>query len=63
MAYEFRHTVRQLRETRGWRQAELAKAAAMTRSAVARFEVGERSRACRCWNHSPTQWMPTWSCR
>jgi ribosome-binding protein aMBF1 (putative translation factor) len=40
LAYELGRTVRQLRETRGWNQAELAKA--MPQSAVARFEAGER---------------------
>jgi ribosome-binding protein aMBF1 (putative translation factor) len=40
LAYELGRAVRQLRATRGWSQTELAKAAAMTQSAVARFEAG-----------------------
>jgi len=39
-AYELGRTVRQLREQRGWSQTELADAAAMRQSAVARFEAG-----------------------
>jgi len=40
LAYELGRTVRELREQRGWSQTELAAAAAMTQSAVARFEAG-----------------------
>ncbi len=40
LAYELGGTVRRLREARGWSQTELARAAAMTQSTVARFEAG-----------------------
>lgn len=40
LAYELGRTVRGLREQRGWSQAQLAAAAGMTQSAVARFEAG-----------------------
>ena len=39
-AYELGRAVRELREQRGWSQARLAQGAAMTQSAVARFEGG-----------------------
>lgn len=40
LAYELGCTVRKLREHHGWSQRELAEAADMTQSAVARFEAG-----------------------
>ena len=40
LAFELGRTIRHLREQRGWSQTELARAAAMTQSAVARFEAG-----------------------
>ena len=40
LAYELGRGVRALREQRGWSQAQLAAAAKMTQSAVARFEAG-----------------------
>jgi ribosome-binding protein aMBF1 (putative translation factor) len=40
LAYELGRTVRGLREQRGWSQTQLAAAAGMTQSAVARFESG-----------------------
>ena len=39
LAFELSAAVRELRVTRGWSQAELASAARMTQSAVARFEA------------------------
>lgn len=40
LAFELGRTVRGLREQRGWSQTQLATAAGMTQSAVARFEAG-----------------------
>ncbi|GAB3871230.1 hypothetical protein GCM10029964_007170 [Kibdelosporangium lantanae] len=40
-AYEWGSAVGDMRERRGWTQAQLADAAAMTESAVARFEAGD----------------------
>ncbi|MGN2641948.1 helix-turn-helix domain-containing protein [Nocardia takedensis] len=40
LAYELGRTIRAMREDRGWSQSTLADAAAMTQSAVARFEAG-----------------------
>ncbi len=40
LAFELGRAVRQLRQQRGWSQTELAHAAGMTQSAVARFEAG-----------------------
>ncbi len=40
LAFELGAAVRELRLARGWSQAELASAAGMTQSAVARFEAG-----------------------
>jgi ribosome-binding protein aMBF1 (putative translation factor) len=40
LAFELGAAVRDLRLARGWSQAELASAARMTQSAVARFEAG-----------------------
>ena len=40
LAYELGRAVRELREHRNWSQAQLARAADMTQSAVARFEAG-----------------------
>jgi ribosome-binding protein aMBF1 (putative translation factor) len=39
LAFELGAAVRELRHARGWSQAELASAAGMTQSAVARFEA------------------------
>jgi transcriptional regulator with XRE-family HTH domain len=40
LAYELGRAVRELREDRNWTQTQLADAAGMTQSAVARFEAG-----------------------
>ncbi|MER7211370.1 helix-turn-helix transcriptional regulator [Streptosporangium sp. NPDC000239] len=40
LAYELGKVVRAMREERGWSQDDLARAARMTRTAVARFEAG-----------------------
>ena len=40
LAFELGRAVRELREQRSWSQAQLAEAAGMTQSAVARFEAG-----------------------
>jgi ribosome-binding protein aMBF1 (putative translation factor) len=40
LAFELGKAVRDLREHRGWSQSQLAQAAGMTQSAVARFEAG-----------------------
>ena len=40
LAFELGAAVRELRQARNWSQAELASAAGMTQSAVARFEAG-----------------------
>ncbi|MBF8187122.1 helix-turn-helix transcriptional regulator [Nonomuraea sp. K274] len=40
LAFELGRAVRQMRESHGWSQSELARAADMTQSAVARFEAG-----------------------
>ena len=40
LAFQLGAAVRELRVRRGWSQAELASAARMTQSAVARFEAG-----------------------
>jgi ribosome-binding protein aMBF1 (putative translation factor) len=40
LAFGLGRAVRELREQHGWSQAQLARAADMTQSAVARFEAG-----------------------
>ena len=40
LAYQLGRAVRELRQRREWSQTDLARAAGMTQSAVARFEAG-----------------------
>jgi ribosome-binding protein aMBF1 (putative translation factor) len=40
LAFELGRSVREMREQRGWTQAQLAQASGLTQPAVARFEVG-----------------------
>jgi ribosome-binding protein aMBF1 (putative translation factor) len=40
LAFDLGRAVREIRQRRGWSQAELARASGMTQSAVARFEAG-----------------------
>jgi ribosome-binding protein aMBF1 (putative translation factor) len=40
LAYELGRAVREMREQRGWTQAQLAEASGLTQPAVARFEAG-----------------------
>lgn len=40
LAFELGRAVREMREGRGWTQAQLAQAAGLTQPAVARFEAG-----------------------
>ena len=40
LAYELGRSVREMRERRGWTQAQLAGASGLTQPAVARFEAG-----------------------
>lgn len=47
LAFELGAAVRELRVANGWSQTELATAAGMTQSAVARFEAGGTTRHCR----------------
>jgi transcriptional regulator with XRE-family HTH domain len=47
LACELGRRVRELRERRGWSQADLARAASMTTSAVDQFEVGAASAVLR----------------
>jgi Helix-turn-helix domain/Phage derived protein Gp49-like (DUF891) len=61
LAYELGRPARAMREQRGWSQAQVAKPAGMTQSAVARFEAGGTTPTLPCWNawrwlSTPTLW-------
>jgi ribosome-binding protein aMBF1 (putative translation factor) len=58
LAFELGAAVRDLRLARGWSQSELASAARMTQSAIARFEAGERCRPFRCLRGSRERSTP-----
>jgi ribosome-binding protein aMBF1 (putative translation factor) len=61
VVFELGRQVREMREQRGWSQSTLAKAAAMTQPAVARFEAGGPFRRCQSWNDSPAPLEPNLS--
>ena len=60
-AHELGRAVRELREQRGWSQAEVASRAGMTQSAVARFEEGAIVPTLPVLERLAGGWMLSWS--
>lgn len=62
LAFELGAAVRSLREERGWSQNQLAHAAGMTQSAVARFEAGGTVPTLPVLKRLAGRWPSSWPC-